>query len=170
MLRILVLILSLFFTSNVCAEPLIKKVLPGAKKVGSGEFTYLIWDVYDATLFSEGKVFRKDRPFALQIEYNIAIKGKVIATHSAKQIRRLGFRDEVKLAAWHQQMQRIFPNVVKGTLLTGVYRPNKPTLFYSGNKKIGTIGDPKFGEWFFEIWLSKRTADKKMRLSLLGLL
>lgn len=146
----------------------IQNSVPEARTVGSGRLTYMFWDVYDATLFAPRGSFDPKKPFALRLEYLRALKGRAIADTSAEEIRKQGFRDEVKLAEWHEQMARIFPSVQEGSVLTGVYIPGKETRFYSAGQKIGMIKDKEFGHYFFNIWLGPQTAAPSLRRALIG--
>ncbi|MBO6550829.1 MAG: chalcone isomerase family protein [Rhizobiales bacterium] len=169
-------VLCLFFSANspvTKAEPITvktnhQKILPGAKKLGSGRLTYLGWSVYDASLYSQKKKFSFKAPFALTLKYHMAAKADDIAKLTIQEMRNLGLKDEVRLAAWYRQMLSIFPNVKKGTELTGVYNPEKGTQFFLQQKQIGSIKDKQFGKWFFKIWLSENTSFKELRLQLLG--
>ncbi len=171
------LVLFLFLSAGsslIQAEPNLKnnisqKILPGAQKLGSGRLTYLGWSVYDATLYSKNKKFSFKHPFALTLSYHMPAKGNDIAKITIQEMRNLGLKDELRLATWYRQMQAIFPNVQKGTELTGVYSPEKGTQFFLKQKPIGTIKDKQFGKWFFKIWLSEKTSFKSLRLQLLGL-
>ncbi|MDB2415453.1 chalcone isomerase family protein [Rickettsiales bacterium] len=138
------------------------------KLVGQGSLYYFFWHIYDVKLYSQDGKFSFDKPFSLKLEYKRKLYGNKIADRSTEEIRGLGFKDEVKLAAWHAQMKDIFPDVNDGINLTGIYKPNQPTVFYKNNKQIGTIKDPEFGKWFFGIWLNKETSEPKLRKSLIG--
>lgn len=146
----------------------IANTVPDAREVGSGRLTYMFWDVYDATLYAPRGQFDPRKPFALRLEYLRSLKGRAIADTSAEEIRKQGFRDEVRLAAWHEQMVRMFPSVQEGSVLTGIYAPGKGTSFYSGGKKIGTIKDEEFGRYFFNIWLGPQTRAPSLRRKLIG--
>lgn len=142
--------------------------IPDCEKVGEARYTRLLWDVYDASLFAKDGVYQQQQPFALSLHYLRNIEGKAIADKSAELIREAGFSDEITLAAWHNQMRSIFPNVSEGTVLTGIYGEGGKTVFYDGGKKIGQISDPKFGEHFFGIWLSEDNKEADFRKKLLG--
>lgn len=150
-------------------QEVISKLLPGSQILGSGQMKYLGWLVYDATLYSKDRNISPDKPFALKLNYHLSASKDQIAQRSLEGMREVGFTDEVKLAAWYRQMLKIFPNVRKGTQLTGLYLPSKGAQFYLGSKHIGTIKDPQFGKWFFNIWLSERTNLKNLRRQLLGI-
>lgn len=146
----------------------INKYVKDAKVVGSGKLSYLLWDVYNATLYAPNGRWKRNKPFALSLSYLRAVTGKDIADRTVQEIRKLGFTNEVKLAAWYRQMKRIFPNVTKGSNLTGIYTPNSQTYFYRGKRQIGYIRDPEFGYWFFNIWLGKNTSQPDLKLKLTG--
>ncbi|MEM7070713.1 MAG: chalcone isomerase family protein [Pseudomonadota bacterium] len=148
----------------------IDKYMIDAQKVGEGRLSYLFWDVYDATLYAPEGMWQKKHPFALELYYLRAIKGKKIADTSIEQIRNQGFSDEVKLADWHAQMHKIFPDVDEGTRLTGIYTKKGNTIFYQNGRQIGRIKDPTFSTAFFDIWLDQKTSAPNLRSKLLGTL
>jgi hypothetical protein len=136
--------------------------------VGKASLYYLLWHVYDIELYSADGDFSFDEAFALKLEYKLKLYGDRIADRSAKEIRRLGFSDEIRLAAWHAQMKDMFPDVDDGSSLTGAYNPIASTVFYKDGNKIGVIEDPEFGKWFFGIWLHENASQPKLRQALLG--
>ena len=166
---------SLLYISAVIASMLttpalaiVENYIPNAESVGKGRLTVMFWDVYDASLYAPNGEWNQERPFALQLDYLRDIEGGDIANRSAEEIRKLGFTDEVRLAAWYSEMRAIFPDVKNGSTLTGVYVPPSATKFYDGNTHIGTVNDPEFARWFFAIWLDEKTSEPKLREQLLG--
>lgn len=147
----------------------IDTVIPQAQKVGEGRFSYMIWDIYDATLYAPKGAWTEEQPFALTLSYLMNIEGRKIADRSISEIRKQGVKDEVKLATWHAQMTKIFPNINEGSSLTGIFTPNRETIFYKNDKEIGRIKDPEFSKAFFGIWLNETTTAPALRRKLLGL-
>ena len=96
------------------------------------------------------------------------LEGKKIADRSVEEIRGQNFTNEVKLAAWHAQMRKIFPDVDEGISLTGVYTKTGETVFYKNNTEIGRINDPEFSKAFFGIWFNEKTSAPGLRQKLLG--
>ena len=143
--------------------------IPDAKIVGSGDFSYLLWDLYDAALYAPNGIWSDTTPFALSLTYHRALDGHKIAKQSMKEISRLGFQDNRQLHRWYEDMKRIFPNVEKDTTLTGIYIPGKATLFYRNDIFIGSIDDAHFGKWFFGIWLDPKSSAPHLRAQLLAL-
>lgn len=146
----------------------IRAHIPQAQKVGEGRMSVMFWDVYDATLYAPQGTWQEKEPFALQLSYLRNLEGKKIADRSVEEIRAQGFKDEVKLATWHAQMRKIFPDVDDGITLTGVNTKIGETVFYMDNIEIGRIKDPEFSKAFFNIWLSEKTSAPDLRRKLLG--
>ncbi len=149
---------------------IVNHIIPDAEIVGEGRLTLLFWDVYDATLYAPEGTWNSKKPFALTLSYLRDLEGSDIAERSVEEIQKQGFNDETKLSKWHQEMQDIFPDVRHGTELTGVHIPGRATHFFEDGKKIGTITDPEFGQYFFDIWLGEKTSEPGLRKQLIGLL
>ena len=160
--------LALLGISPAYALDHIRSHVPKAQKVGEGRLTYMFWDVYDATLYAPQGDWNNDQPFALQLSYLREIEGKKIADRSAEEMRNQGIDDEVKLAAWHTQMRKIFPDVDEGVRLTGIHTDKGEAVFYRDNEEIGRINDPEFSRAFFDIWLNGKTSSPDLRRKLLG--
>jgi Chalcone isomerase-like len=131
------------------AEGRVQEYMNGFQPVGTGRMSVLLMDIYDAT-------------------YHRNIKGSKIADRSIVEMRKIGINDEIKLAAWHNQMRKIFPDVRQGTTLTGVLDGQGESIFFHDNKEIGRINDQEFGKAFFGIWLNEKTSAPQLRQKLLG--
>lgn len=170
MLRsLLIVMLVIAVGSNCFANAEITHSIDKAKVVGKARLSFMLWDVYDATLYAPEGVWQKDKPFVLSLHYLRDIKGRDIADRSVQEIRKQGYKDEIILAAWHSQMRNIFPDVRNGTVLSAVFTPGKDTRFYEADRLIGTIKGDLFAECFFGIWLSENTSEPLLRKKLLGL-
>lgn len=162
MYKLLLLILT-FNISIANSEEIVAK----ENLIGSASFKYLLFNVYDAELYSEGE-FSFDKPFALKLTYKRNLKGYDIAKRSIKEMKKLGLEDKDKIYSWGEKMKYSFPNVKENTVLTGYYYPNDKSKFTKDNKEIATIDDSDFGKWFFGIWLDKKTSRPDFRKKLLG--
>lgn len=167
------------FTLTLCllaASPAIAKPLPvcviqhieNPVLVGTGRLSYAIWDVYDAWLHAPNGKLKDGKPFALTLSYLRKIDGRKIADTSIEEMRQMGMKDEVRLALWHENMRRIFPDVDKGVSLTGVRLSGGETVFCKNGEKIGKVTDREFGKYFFNIWLGEKTKAPDLRRELLG--
>lgn len=148
----------------------IKPYIPNAEKSGEGRLSYLIWDVYDASLYKPKGAAEQFPPFALRLTYLRKFDGKAIADRSIQEMRALGYTNEIQLADWHAQMKNIFPDVDKGISLTGVHTDDHSTVFYKNGDRVGVINDPEFTKAFFDIWLDENTNAPELRRRLLGVL
>ncbi len=144
------------------------RYVPDAAVAGAAQMTFMLWDVYIATLYAPGGVWREEQPFALALAYQRQLRGKDIAKRSVKEMREQGFNDENQLAAWHEEMQQIFPDVDENTTLTGVRDARGYAIFYRNGERIGIIEEPAFSNWFFGIWLNEQTSEPALRKKLLG--
>ena len=124
--------------------------------------------VYDVRLWTLMKPHSPDEPFALELVYDMSLKGRDIAERSIKEMHDQGHSDDAKLKRWGEEMARIFPDIKKGDTLVGVSIPGKEVRFYSREKFIAAVGDPEFARAFFDIWLSSRTNEPRLREQLLG--
>ena len=124
--------------------------------------------VYDIRLWSISKPHRDDGLFALELVYDLGLKGSDIAKRSTEEMRKIGYTDEAKLTRWTEAMARVFPDVKQGDSLIGVSVPGKEARFYSKDKFIAAVPDPEFAKAFFGIWLSEKTSEPRLRERLLG--
>ncbi len=149
-------------------EQVAARYVPDAAVTGAVQMTFMLWKVYIATLYAPGGAWQEDEPFALSLAYQRKLRGKDIAKRSVKEMRGQGFDDELKLAAWHEEMQKIFPDVDENTTLTGVRDARGHAVFYHNGVRVGIIEDPAFSYWFFGIWLHEKTSEPALRKKLLG--
>jgi hypothetical protein len=155
---------------NVPAElpPAVCSALETCRMVGKGRLRWWGFHVYDAALWSRDGRWQADAPYVLDIVYARQATSVQIAETSIGEMRRLGARDETKLARWDAAMRSTFPDVQAGSRLIGVYRPQRGAQFYSSTRLLGTIDDPEFSRFFFGIWLDPRTQKPDLRTALLG--
>lgn len=156
------------YASDAPAPSYVKKYFKDAAPVGQGRLNYMFFSVYDAVLYAPKGQFDARKKFALSLKYLREIEGRSIADASADQIRKQGFKDELKLAQWHDQMLKIFPDVDSKTVLTGLNVPGVGAKFYKNGKFIGEVRDVAFAKHFFDIWLGSKTVAPDLRRSLLG--
>lgn len=158
------------------AIPFAANAMPGAVKqyvsapelVGEGTLSVMFWDAYKAELYAPNGKYQQDAPLALKLTYLMDFDGADIADRSAKEMRKLGYKDEMKLAAWHREMEKMFPDVEEGQAITGVRTKDNKAVFYFGEKRLGVIESEGFAEAFFGIWLSEKTSEPSLREKLIS--
>ena len=163
--------LLLCFCVSGAALPLPERVasdFPDLRLAGEGRLRWLGLQIYDAALWVNGARWQADEEFALDLRYARNIRSQHLVETSLDEMRRLGYRDEAKLARWGGEMSRVFPDVRKGERITGVNRPGVGADFYYQGRHAGLIRDPEFARAFFAIWLDPRTREPGLRKSLFG--
>ena len=145
--------------------------LASARLHGSGRMTYFGLSVYDARLWVGARfnaAGAEREPLALELNYTRDLKGNLIAERSLLEMQRGSVVSADESLRWLAQMTRLFPDVVPGSRLTGVQRPNESARFYFNGDWRGEIRDAEFARRFFGIWLSPQTSEPRLRQALLG--
>ena len=165
-----VLALGLTFAVRAAAPALPAAVtsdVAGLRPLGEARLRVFFRHVYDASLWSDARQWSPDSTFALDIRYAIDVRGADLAAKSLDLMRRLGYRDEPRLARWEKEMSRVFPDIHAGDRLVGVHVPGQEARFYGDKGLLGTVPDAEFARAFFAIWLDERTSEPAMRRQLL---
>lgn len=162
------LLLSALGSQAQTLPELITRDLAGLAVRGDATLRFFGLKVYDVRLWTPMKPFTHADPFAIELMYDMSLNGKDIAERSVKEMRAQGVNDESKLKRWGEEMAKIFPDIKKGDALIGVSIPGKEARFYNREKFIAAVPDPEFAKAFFDIWLSEKSSEPKMRLKLLG--
>ena len=143
-----------------------------AQLQGQGLLTWFGLKIYSANLWVSKKNNSVqnilNQQFALELHYQRKLEGVEIAKVSIEEIKRLNIGTDVQQASWLRSMKSLFPNVEKGSRLTGIHAPGEATRFYRDGKFLGEITDPQFGTAFFSIWLDTKTREPALRQALLG--
>ncbi|AOE85502.1 chalcone isomerase family protein [Pseudomonas sp. TCU-HL1] len=145
--------------------------LPGVRSVGTGQFKWFGFAVYEARLWSRDVSPTLDQPFALELTYRRELKRDDLVEISLEEMRRLGGKElnPKRLARWEYEMRQAFVDVVPGQSITGLYLPDRGCRFYVDGQLSREVADPDFARAFFAIWLDPRTRNPELRRRLLGL-
>jgi hypothetical protein len=163
----LLLMCAMSVSSHTLPE-LVSRDLMGLSLRGEAAMRFFGLKVYDVRLWTQMKPFAYSDPFAVELVYDMALKGKDIAERSVQEMRAQGYSDEAKLRRWGDEMSKIFPDIKQGDALIGVSLPGKEARFYNREKLLATVPDPEFAKAFFDIWLSEKSSEPRLRLKLLG--
>ena len=145
--------------------------VPQGQPQGAGRMRYLLWDVFDATLwtvagFRGAQYF--EHAFALELRYLRKLSGAALVDSSLQEMRRAGSLDASKESAWTAAMQSAFADVQPGDRITGVHRPGAGARFYFNGRLRASVDDAAFARAFFGIWLSPSTSEPRLRSALLS--
>lgn len=137
---------------------------------GSGVLRFFGFKAYDAHLWlTPGPAdFSYARPFALDIRYDMSIKGSDIVNTSLIELSRITPTPTEQLNAWNALMTSIFTDVKAGDRLVGVHLPGRGVRFFLNGQLRGESSDTAFSEAFFKIWLDPATKRPELRARLLG--
>jgi len=170
---VLCVLLTVRNAQAVTVPDYIKTEIIEAQLQGHGLLTWFGLKIYSANLWVSKKNSSVpsilNQHFALELHYLRKLEGAEIAKVSIEEIKRLNIGTDAQQASWLRSMKSLFPNVDKGSRLTGIHLPGEATRFYRDGKLLGEIADPEFGPAFFSIWLDTRTREPALRHALLGI-
>jgi hypothetical protein len=145
--------------------------LPTVEFVGKGKLTFFGLEVYESSLWVtpnfKGLTF-ENHGFALELHYFRNFTALDIAKRSIEEMQRIEPVPDQKVALWIKTLSEAFPNVKKGDRIVGVHKPGFGVTFWHNGKRSGEIRDADFSRQFFGIWLSPKTSEPKLRMTLLG--
>ena len=171
MMKRLIIVLAMTFFSagpSAASEVIAEQYMPNPVLVGEARLKFLFWKIYDAELYAPDGVWSETKPFALTFTYLRKATSEQISKRMVKELKGQGFEDMALLDSWYQTSLQIFPDVDKGTRITGVRDENGHAQFFLNDEPIGTVEDPFFTDCFFRIWLGEQTSVPKFRSRLLG--
>lgn len=137
---------------------------------GSGALRFFGFKAYDAHLWTTtpAQPFSYQRPFALDIRYDMSIKGEDIVNTSLIELSRITPATPEQLESWTALMKSVFVDVRAGDRLTGIHLPGRGVRFFLNGRLRGESPDHAFSVAFFNIWLDPQTKRPELRASLLG--
>ncbi|MDT8990417.1 chalcone isomerase family protein [Curvibacter sp. APW13] len=156
------------------AEPMkppaeVVQVQPQAVLSGRSTLRVLGLAIYDARLWVSRDFALPSyvqHPFALELQYQRSLKGRLIAQRSLAEMRRQRDFPEPQATTWGEQMQALFPDVGPGDRITGEYLPGSGARFWFNGRLLGEVRDAQFAKLFFGIWLSPETSEPQARCAL----
>lgn len=147
----------------------IQHELPDARLSGEGSYRWFGLKIYDAALWVGGQGYQgNSAKFVLNLKYARDLYGERIAQASIDEIRQLDIGSNAQQEAWLSAMKTLFPDVHKGSQISGLFIPEYGARFYLDGKVLGEIKDPEFARAFFAIWLDKKTSARGLREQLLS--
>ena len=136
--------------------PEIVEALPGAERVGEARFTYLVWPVFDAELFTRSGAFDWSEAFALSLTYRRGFSADALTGQTIEEMRARGVSAQV-LAGLRPRLRACFADVSAGDRFTAVsLTDERASLFFNGAYRC-TLNAPGLRQAFFGIWLDGRS-------------
>ncbi|MBI1187031.1 MAG: hypothetical protein GC206_06825 [Alphaproteobacteria bacterium] len=133
----------------------VERAISGAQLVGQSPYRFMVWNVFDAALWSESGAFSWESPFALTLTYRRAFSAAALADRTIDEMRRRGVEEADGLRG---QLVRCFADVNAGDRITGVsVSPSRARFFHNGRERC-TLDSAGFSRAFFGIWLEGQGA------------
>lgn len=169
--QLFVLVASLLFISTASYAVHWRDELPNAKVLGSGDFHWFGFKIYNAKLWVETAPLDMSRPFALELTYIHSISRRLLVSTVISEIKRLNGHEvtAVKIQDWQNKLTAALPDISSGDELIGVFIPAQGFRVYNKQGLAADIRDPELARYFFAVWLDKRAKDSELRANLLGL-
>jgi len=138
------------------------------EKVGEAKLEVLFWSIYRSRLYCPDGVYEPGvRPLRLEIEYLRNIRSEDLVKRTGEEWEQLGVTDPAR-EEWLARLRTLWPDVSKNDVLAVELDGDSRATFFHNNRRLGSIGDPDFGQRFVDIWLSPETSRPAMRLALTG--
>ena len=162
--------------SNVGIKQISFNEQRGMHKIGSGTLSWLGFDVYTATYYTDlsGNEIEKEFPgwqlgkrATLELTYHRKISTAQLISATQKIWKKMG----IKLASEEDHIQRLYkiwPGVNKNDTLTLRINENGVSDFYINNRYLGSIESSEFSLAFISIWTAQETPNQELRNNLLG--
>jgi len=157
-------------TAHAAEKPAeLQSVIQAQTPYGSGLYTVMLLDVYEAQLWTDAPRWSWNVPFALTLNYHMNIDGSDLSQKSIDEINAQSSLSPQQLKDYKAQLAPLFPDVRQGDEITALYKPRHGIAFYHNGTYTGAISDPLLAKRFLSIWLAEKTSAPDLRQSLLAL-
>ena len=146
---------------------IIEKHFQKKKLIGEANYSYLLWNVYDAQLYSSEAKFNNKR-FALIIRYNKEIEKELLVKETIEDMKKQKKLSKEKIKNWTSIFNSIYQKVNVGSRFMCIKLKQDKSMFFYNGKKILETNDEEFIELFFNIWLRKDSKNPAFSKKLLG--
>ncbi len=131
----------------------VEAAFPDAKQVGEATFSFLFWDVFSGTLWSEDGEFDWDSPFALSLTYFTDFSAAELTDQTIEELDRLTDWPEAKLASFRATVAPCMADVSSGDRFTAVSAEPDQVRLYLNGRETCTFEWPAARRSYFRIWL-----------------
>ena len=135
------------------APKTVEAAFPDAKQVGEATFSFLFWDLFSGTLWSEDGEFDWDRPFALSLTYFTDFSAAELTDQTIEELDRLTDWSEATLAAFKATVAPCMADVSSGDRFTAVSAEPDQVRLYLNGRETCTFEWPAARRSYFRIWL-----------------
>ena len=148
------------------SEFIISKYLGKKFLIGSANYSFLFWDIYDAELYSTSKKYNSNE-LAIILKYNRSIDKETLIRETINDIKDQKSISNQQEEKWKSLLESIYIDTKTNKKFIAIKINNK-SIFYYNNKKLHESFDEEFNQLFFDIWLRSDSKNPDFTRTLLG--
>ena len=148
------------------SEFIISKYLGKKFLIGSANYSFLFWDIYDAELYSTSKKYNSNE-LAIILKYNRSIDKETLIRETINDIKEQKSISNQQEEKWKSLLESIYIDTKTNKKFIAI-RINNKSIFYYNNKKLYESFDEEFNQLFFNIWLRSNSKNPNFTKTLLG--
>ena len=148
------------------SELIISKYLGKKFLIGSANYSFLFWNIYDAELYSTSNKFNSNE-LAIILKYNRSIEKETLVKETINDIKEQKNISKEQEEKWKSLLESIYIDTKINKKFIAIKINNK-SIFYYNNKKLHETFDEEFNQLFFDIWLRSNSKNPNFTKTLLG--
>ena len=148
------------------SELIISKYLDKKFLIGSANYSFLFWNIYDAELYSTSNKFNSNE-LAIILKYNRSIEKETLVKETINDIKEQKNISKDQEEKWKSLLESIYIDTKTNKKFIAIKINNK-SIFYYNNKKLHESFDEEFNQLFFDIWLRSNSKNPNFTKTLLG--
>ena len=148
------------------SEFIISKYLGKKFLIGSANYSFLFWNIYDAELYSSSNKFNSNE-LAIILKYNRSIEKETLVKETINDIKEQKNISKEQEEKWKSLLESIYIDTKTNKKFIAIKINNK-SIFYYNNKKLHESFDEEFNQLFFDIWLRSNSKNPNFTKTLLG--
>ena len=148
------------------SELIISKYLGKKFLIGSANYSFLFWNIYDAELYSTSNKFNSNE-LAIILKYNRSIEKETLVKETINDIKEQKNISKEQEEKWKSLLESIYIDTKKNKKFIAIKINNK-SIFYYNNKKLHESFDEEFNQLFFDIWLRSNSKNPNFTKTHLG--
>ena len=148
------------------SELIISKYLGKKFLIGSANYSFLFWNIYDAELYSTSNKFNSNE-LAIILKYNRSIEKETLVKETINDIKDQKSISNQQEEKWKSLLESIYIDTKTNKKFIAI-RINNKSIFYYNNKKLHESFDEEFNQLFFDIWLRSNSKNPEFTRTLLG--
>jgi len=148
------------------SELIISKYLGKKFLIGSANYSFLFWNIYDAELYSTSNKFNSNE-LAMILKYNRSIEKETLVKETINDIKEQKNISKEQEEKWKSLLESIYIDTKTNKKFIAIKINNK-SIFYYNNKKLHESFDEEFNQLFFDIWLRSNSKNPDFTRTLLG--